>query len=114
MGTVSKEINTAHSDYTDIHAEWVRQGRPAQFDRSGDFGGALYEVLDTSAENPVFYMVASMGPTTWDEEAHGKVEKGWGFINEDYWRERVTVREVRCGLKYEVEMIAAPNELEVE
>jgi len=109
---VSKPIKTSHKDYAVIHADWIRQGRPAQFDRAGKadlgYGGALYEVLDTSEENPIFYQTASLGPTTWDEENKGKVTKGWDFINEEggyqkfHWKDNG---------KLEVRMIDAPNEL---
>ena len=102
----SKPITTSHADYATIHAEWVANNRPSQFDRHGAFGGAVYRVLDTSEENPIFYQYASMGPTTWDEK--GKVTKGWDFINEEGWYQRMWIDH---NGRFRTEMKPAPNEL---
>lgn len=108
----SKPITTSHEDYAAIHADWIRNSRPGQFDRSGkadlDYGGAVYRVLDVETENPTFYQYASKGPTTFDEDNKGKVTKGWDFINEDYWQQKFWQDRDGC---FHTEMKEAPNTL---
>jgi len=106
----SKQITTDHEDYDAIHADWRRNGSPGQFDRAGKadlgYGGAVYRVLDVEAENPIFYQYASLGPTTWDEDNKGKVTKGWDFINEEGWYQKLWQDR---GGRFHTEMKDAPN-----
>lgn len=85
---MSTRITPTDSDYDDVHAAWVKNGRPSQFDREGDFGGAVYRCLDTSQSEPDFYVAFSMGPTKVNEDTGKVVEKGWHTVNEDYLRVR--------------------------
>ncbi len=108
----SKQITTAHDDYDTIHASWVTNNRPSQFDRAGiadlDYGGAVYRVLDVTEDEPIFYQYASLPATTWDEDNKGKVTKGWGFINEEGWFMRLWAD--RKG-RWKTKITDAPNEL---
>lgn len=81
---MSKRITPSDEGYDSIHDAWVENGRAAQFDMQGDFGGAIYKVLDTKAENPDFYRAASMHPTTVDE--FGNVtNEGWLMANKEHF-----------------------------
>jgi len=108
----SIKIGTDHEDYDTIHAIWVENGRPSQFDAAGraylDYGGALYHVLDVGTDEPDFYQVASLPATTWDEDAHGKVTKGWDFINEEGWFQKLW-QDHEGG--FHTKYTPAPNEL---
>lgn len=81
------KISHGDDDYDDIHADWVTNGRPAQFDREGSWGGALYTCRDTSETYPDFYRQMSMLATQWSENSGNIIRKGWHLINEDYLRE---------------------------
>lgn len=77
------KITPTHEDYDDIHDAWVENGRPSQFDREGSFGGAVYHVLDTSEDEPDFYIRFSRGAT--EIGSKGRVTKeGWHLVNKDY------------------------------
>lgn len=85
------KISLGDEDYSDIYDDWVANGRPGQFDREGDWGGALYTVRDTSQENPDFYRQMSMKSTQYSTETGNIIRKGWHLINEDYLREKFYV-----------------------
>ena len=105
-GTTGKLIDSSHPDYADIFQRWQDEGCPGQFDRTGTFGGAVYEVHETQGGEVYFFQRHSLGPTTIDEE--GKVHKGWEFVNERGMRiERWEGREGQSEVRY----IDAPNEL---
>lgn len=108
----SKQIKPGDTNYAAIHADWVSEGRAGQFDRSGKrdlgYGGAVYRVLDTSDDEPIFYQYASLPATTWDEESKGKVTKGWDFIDEEGWYQELwRDRQGRIHTRH----VRAPNEL---
>jgi len=109
---VSKPILTTDESYDSVHASWVTNGRPRQFDRAGKedlgYGGAVYRVLDNTEENPIFYQYASRDPTTWDEDNKGKATKGWDFINEEGWFQSLWITH-KGVVKTDFE--EAPNEL---
>lgn len=87
---MSTRITPEHEDYQDIHAAWVLNNRPSQFDRQGDFGGAVYRCYNRSAEEPDFYVWYSDGPTELNEK--GKVVKeGWYTVNQRYMHMRAGV-----------------------
>lgn len=111
---MSKKIVSGDSAYDTIHEAWVENGRPSQMDRMGAWGGALYHILDASADCPDFYQVASLGPTLFNEDnaSERPTQKGWWLINRDYWRQKVRTKHRRAGSTLKIEMIDAPNELE--
>lgn len=85
------KISQGDDSYDDLHADWVANGRPGQFDSEGSEGGAIYTVPDTSATYPDFYRLVSMGPTTYDDDTGNITDKGWHLVNEDYMRLRFKV-----------------------
>ena len=89
------KITSTDSGYSDIHDEWVVNGRPSQFDMEGSFGGAIYHVIDTSADNPDFYRFCSMKATKIDD--HGNITKGWHTINRQGYLS-VGIRSDRHGM----------------
>ncbi len=105
--TAGKLIDRNHPDYADIFQRWRDEGSPGQFDRSGTFGGAIYEAHRTDDGEVCFFQRHSLGPTTFDEET-GEVTKGWEFINERGMR--IEQREGRDG-QPEVRYVDAPNEV---
>jgi hypothetical protein len=105
----SKRIVQGDEGYTDIHADWVTNNRPSQFDRQGSWGWAAYRVLDRSAANPDFYQYASTNPTVTDDMGNvtnkGILDAGtknFGFYEK--------VRINRHGIPT-FQMVDPPNEL---
>lgn len=88
MCGVSTRIAYGDTVYDTIHEAWVLNNYTATFDRQGEWGGARYKVLDTSASNPDFYQVSSMHATTFNEESpHEKpLHEGWHLQNRNYHR----------------------------
>lgn len=84
-------ITPADAGYDAIHAQWVANGRPAQFDMAGGWGGALYQVLNRKIDEPDFYRSFSMGPTTVNQETGKVTSKGWQLINRRYLRQRFKI-----------------------
>ena len=107
----SKAIHPSDDAYDVVHTAWVENGRTATFERMGDWGGALYRVLDRDVDEPVIFQTESMPPTEFSNtEPWGRgIEMGWAFANdlglstEEYWDED-------DGLH--VKMVPRPNELE--
>jgi len=88
----AKKIDTGHADYDDVLADWIENGRPKQFSRDGAFGGAIYQVLgDLTADEPIFYQIASLGPTLYDDDspAAHPYQEGWYHVNRNYMRLKV-------------------------
>lgn len=114
----TKRIKKGDTAYDTVHAAWVENGRSASFTRQGVWGGCLYEILDTNADYPDIYQVASLGPTTFSETSARErpLTKGWHIINRDYWHEEIWAKPHRPGAGYEwrVKMTGAPNSLEPE
>ena len=104
--TEGKVIDERHPDYADILQRWREEGCPDQFDRTGTFGGAIYNAHTTQEGKVHFFQRHSLGPTTIDEE--GQVTKGWEFVNERGMR--IEHREGREG-QPEIRYIDAPNEI---
>ena len=83
MATAPRKITELDGDeWRDVYAAWLRNGRPYQFDRLGEFGGAIYHCPDyRTVDRPDFYVHAEAGPTVFDEEhpggpiQHGFAEK---------------------------------------
>jgi hypothetical protein len=76
-------IKPTADGYETLHDAWVENGRSSQFSVEGDFGGAIIEVVDTSAEEPDFYQMASLGPT--EVDSRGAItEEGWPAMNKDW------------------------------
>ncbi len=92
----SYKIDSDHVGYSTIHAAWVANGRSAQFDimYEADLAGfgpgsGLFHVLDTSADNPDFYMVASAKVTDYNDNAsRTPTHKGMVWWSNDYWKMR--------------------------
>jgi len=106
----SKQIKPDEECYEEIHRDWVANGRTPTFDREGNFGGCRYRVLDIEAGRPDFYQVASLGPTTFRNDAvlpHCK--QGWAFLNEQYSKLRFAERDDGS---WQIDMIETPNELD--
>jgi hypothetical protein len=103
----STRITSEHEDYDDIHAAWVTNNRPSQFDRQGSWGWAAYRVLDRTEDEPDFYMFASTNPTVIDDKGN-VTNKGVLEINDIGFYEKV--RFNRYGIP-RFEMIDPPNEL---
>ncbi len=78
-----RQIKYGDSEYSYCYSEWVYNGRAAQFDTFGAFGGAIIHAVDCGAANTGtdwvrFFVHASMGPTTFDETVPGgPLEQGW-------------------------------------
>ena len=87
----SIKIAQGDSVYDTIHTVWVANERSAMFDRQGEWGGALYRVLDTSADYPDFYQIASMPATTFNEDSASETptQKGWHIVNRDWFYEKM-------------------------
>ena len=49
--------------YDELYAKWISEGRPAQFEQLGEFGGRLWSVLNWNTDYPTFMLQASDGPT---------------------------------------------------
>jgi len=50
--------------YTDLHAKWVKEGSPFQFDEIGSYGGRLWKIHDRDNDDgPTFLLIAAAGPT---------------------------------------------------
>ena len=116
MPTASKRIQPTDSEYATIHAAWVENGRPAQLERMGAWGGCVYRILDTSANEPDFYQYASRGPTTFSETSAREkpLTKGWHLVNRDYWKQKLWTEPYApgAGFKLRASMVGAPNDLE--
>jgi len=71
-------IQSGDSGYTDLYNLWVAEGSPAQFDSMGAEGGHLYYVTNRKT-TPVFHVMASAGPTLYDENSAsaGPSQEGW-------------------------------------
>jgi len=116
MATI-KKIESTDSDYDAIHAAWVANGRPAQFDIyfqedliDGQDGGAIFQVLDVSADEPDFYMRYSKKPTLFNEDSASErpTQRGYMLLSQDYWKAQYHFdREGR----FRIEQDDAPNEL---
>lgn len=113
----SKKFEYGDPEYDTIYDEWVAQNYPSQFDitdtedlGSGQEGGAIFQVLDTTATYPDFYMRWSRGPTRFNENnaSEHPSERGWLLMNEDYWKWKL--KQLHDG-RYKVEMEDAPNDL---
>ncbi len=80
MATAPRKITELDGDeWRAAYAAWLRNGRPYQFDRLGEFGGAIYHCPDyRTAGRPGFYVHAEAGPTVFDEEhPGGPTERGF-------------------------------------
>jgi hypothetical protein len=67
-----RKISDGDSEYAEVYRAWERNGRPYQFDRVGDFGGAIYHCPDyRTKDRPDFYVHAEAGPTVFDEDKPG-------------------------------------------
>ena len=86
--SASKPIVRGDADYDTIWDVWVENGRSSTFDRQGEFGGALYHVIQTGDEYPTIYQTASLGPTTFDENsaAEKPITEGWHLLNRNWMR----------------------------
>jgi len=97
----SYKIDSAHEGYSDIYDAWVVNGRPAQFDifYAADIAGfgagsALFHVLDTTADEPDIYMVASSRVTDFpDNASRNPSHEGMLLWDENYWKMRGGARE---------------------
>lgn len=78
-----REIKHGDSEFAAVYAGWVKNGRPAQFDLFGSWGGAIIHTVDrgaacTGTDWVRFFVHASMGPTVFDETIPGgPTERGW-------------------------------------
>jgi len=110
-------IESTDSDYDAIHDAWVENGRPAQFDIyfqedliDGQDGGAIFQVLDVSADEPDFYMRYSKKPTLFSEDSASErpTQRGYMLLSQDHWKSKYHFdREGR----FKIELDDAPNEL---
>lgn len=109
---VAKPIESTHADYDDVLADWIASGRPRQFSRDGAFGGAIYQVLgrDVDSDEPTFYMIASLGPTLYNDDspAAHPYQEGWYHVNRNYMR--LKVRWTHNG-RIRIKRPIIPNEL---
>jgi len=82
----SVKIVQGDTVYDTVHAAWLSNGQPSQFERYGEFGGALYRVLDTTETYPDFYQFGSLGPTVFSEDSASErpTERGWHILNRRY------------------------------
>lgn len=90
-------VPSTHDGYDEIHAAWISNGSPAQFDifYAEDIagfgeGGAVIKVLDRTAENPDFYIVWSFQPTVFDADSAAREPEHRGILlmSADYWKMR--------------------------
>ncbi len=110
----SKRIQEGSEGYDDILAAWIENGRPSQFDRQGDWGGAIYRVIDTDADTPDFYQAVSETATTTGDK--GQVtHEGWHLINKDHMAHEVRTRfrhsPMDYGLEIKIKRASPPNVL---
>jgi hypothetical protein len=111
MAETSTPIEPGDDVYEEVWTEWVHQGRPARFDRMGEWGGAIYTVLDRDEEYPTIYQSYSLGPTVYDDEGYSDrpSQEGFWHINRNYWEMRMwSDREGRLKLRTTV----PPNDLD--
>ena len=82
----SKKIEYGDVAYDTIHADWVTNGRPSQFDRMGSWGGALYRVVDPSQTYPDFYQARSDVATEWNDNSASisPSQSGWWLQNRKF------------------------------
>lgn len=83
----AKAIEYGDAAYDAIYAEWVRVGRPGRFQRMGEWGGAIYTVLELGEEYPTIYQSYSLPPTLWDDDSYSErpSQEGFWHINRKYW-----------------------------
>lgn len=76
---LSRALAPGSPEYAAVFANWVRNGRPYQFDRMDAAGGAIYHCPDYQhAAEPTFFVHAEAGPTEFDETRPGGPSKlGW-------------------------------------
>ena len=119
----STRIRYGDTGYATIRTDWVSNGRPRQFTREGDWGGALYRVRYPEGvgwdaqEYPDFYQASSMGPTIVDDDTGDVTQEGWHLINQEdgYSVEITEVDEANvAGLGVKTEVKDMPNDLSVE
>jgi len=112
-----KKIVSGDPEYTLVHAAWVENNYSSQFDMTyfedlggGQEGGAIFQVLDASADEPDFYMRYSKGPTLFNENSASErpTQRGYMLLSKDYWKAKYHFdREGR----FKIEQDDAPNEL---
>lgn len=118
--SASKRIKSTDEGYAEILAAWVTNGRPSQFEIFfsetilGDKeGGALFQVLDISAEEPDFYMRWSRAPTLFNENSASErpTQEGWLLTNRKFWKQKFWRDRKRRGGRLRTSMKDAPNDL---
>lgn len=91
---VSRRIVPTDSDYQDVWEAWDENGRVRQFDRMGEWGGAIYRCYDLGSEEPDFYQAASLQGTFYSDDgpAEYPYQVGWWHVNRNYMRLRARWR----------------------
>jgi len=112
MAVISVPIKPGDDAYEVVHAAWVLNGRTASFERMGEWGGAIYHVIDRDLDEPIIYQADSMPPTEFSNiKPWGRsIKMGWAFANklgystEKFWDDDKG--------RIFVEFVPRPNELE--
>lgn len=121
----SEPVEYGDEDYAQIHTAWVANGRPGRFDmfsftfaKTGKSGSAIFNVLDTSADNPTFYMWASWEYTTHstDSAREAPIHKGVLWAVKEDWLLRGGAKDAPgndAGHDWEIDQSknTVPNEL---
>lgn len=83
MAEAPRKIQFGDAEFDYVYDKWIYNGRPFTFDAFGSFGGAIIHAHDrnagcTGTDYPTFFIVASAGPTVFDDDsAGGPTQRGW-------------------------------------
>lgn len=108
-----KVVTQGETGYDEIHAAWVLNFRPSEFDLAGNWGGALIQVIDTGATYPDFYWVASeRGTLVNNDSLAPEIEKeGWHTVNKRGGRQQFRWVRSRTDI-IRTRILPLPNDLE--
>jgi hypothetical protein len=106
------------STYTALHAKWVAEGSPGQFEERGSYGYRRWRAHFNGEDDPTFLLLAALGPTDtgYDEDTE--------TFKSEYWPGPRTGSEVElmeCGLevregskgKIVIEMDPTPRDITI-
>ena len=78
--TTARTVQDGQAEYDGLWKEWVRNGRPYQFDWAGATGGYIAHVFERQLERPDIHIHAEAGPTVFDEDKPGgPISLGWAI-----------------------------------